>query len=276
MCNYKEMNLDTLPAVCINLRRRQDRWREFQAQPGLRHFPPVEWFEAIDGAQMDTLNDPQLGIASRRNIMTGVRRSHHEISAKNSVAIYHTHVETWRYLLEKTDAPALIVMEDDLRVDQDSYTKLKQLFDHPAIQGGDWDIVNPGAIVTQGEDIDDILSRYDYSFLFHCYIVSRRGATRLLERAYPIEAHVDHYSALLSQMGVIKVYGPRVRIFYQRSASDSDNRDGSCQTCNIPNNADETGKYIWNTRLRVYQLEESVLAIGLVLGVAWVARRWMR
>ena len=269
------MNLDTLPAVCINLRRRTDRWKEFQAQPGLRHFPPVERFEAIDGAQMDVLNDPQLGITARRNIMTGVRRSHHEIVAKNSVAIYHTHVAAWRHLLDKTDAPALIIMEDDLRVDPDSYAKLKGLLDHPLIQSGDWDMVNPGALVKQRTDIDDVISRYDYSYLFHCYIVSRRGAQRMLERAYPIEAHVDHYSALLAQMGTLTVYGPRVRIFYQRSA-DSDNRDGTCQTCHIPNNANETGKYLWNGRLRIYQLEESVLAIGLVLGAAWAVRRWMR
>lgn len=267
------MNLDTLPAVCINLRRREDRWQEFQAQPGLRHFPPVERFEAIDGSKMDILNDPQLGISARRNIMAGVRRSHHEIVAKNSVAIYHTHVATWRHLLDKTDAPALIIMEDDLRVDPDSYAKLKRLFDHPVIQSGDWDILNPGALVRQRTDIDEELSRYDYSYLFHCYIVSRRGAQRLLERAYPIEVHVDHYSALLAQMGTLKVYGPRVRIFYQRSA-DSDNRDGSCQTCHIPNNANEQGRYLWNGRLRVYQLEESVLAIGLVLGAAYLARKY--
>lgn len=269
------MNLDKLPAVCINLRRREDRWKEFQAQPGLHHFPPVERFEAIDGTKMDVLNDPQLGISARRNIMEGVRRSHHEIVSKNSVAIYHTHVATWKYLLE-SDASALIIMEDDLRIDPDSYKKLKKLFDHPMIQGGDWDIVNPGALVRHRTDIDESLSRYDYSFLFHCYIVSRRGAQRLLERAYPIEVHVDHYSALLSQMGDLKVYGPRVRIFYQRSAADSDNRDGSCQTCHIPNNANEQGRYIWANRLRTYQLEESVLAIGLVLGTAWAVRRWIQ
>ncbi len=268
------MDLDKLPAICINLRRREDRWKEFQAQPGLAHFPPVKRFEAMDGSQMDILNDPQLGISARRNIIAGVRRSHHEIVAKNSVAIYHTHVAAWKYLLE-TDAPALIIMEDDLRVDPDSYAKLKRLFDHPVIQGGDWDIINPGALVRQRTDIDEELSRYDYSYLFHCYIVSRRGAQRLLERAYPIEVHVDHYSALLAQMGSLKVYGPRVRIFYQRS-EDSDNRDGSCQTCHIPNNANEQGRYIWNGRLRVYQLEESVLAIGLVLGAAYLVQKWIR
>jgi GR25 family glycosyltransferase involved in LPS biosynthesis len=251
-----------------------DRWHEFQAQSGLSHFPPVQRFEAMDGAEMDVLNDSQLGVSARRNILTGVRRSHHEIVAKNSVAIYHTHVAAWRYLLEKTDAPALIIMEDDLRVDPDSYTKLKQLFEHPLIQSGDWDIMNPGALVKQRTDIDDVVSQYTYSYLFHCYIVSRRGAARLLEKAYPIEVHVDHYAALLAQMGALTVYGPRVRIFYQRS-SDSDNRDGSCQTCHIPNNANEMGKYIWNNRLRVYQLEESVLAIGLLLGGVYLVRKYM-
>ena len=268
------MNLDALPAVCINLRRRNDRWRQFQAQPGLHLFPPVERFEAVDGSQMDILKDPQLGISACRNIMTGVRRSHHEIVAKNSVAIYHSHVNTWRYLLEKTDAPALIIMEDDVRIDSDSYIKLKMLFDHPIIQSGDWDIVNPGALVKQRTDIDDIISKYDYSYLFHFYIVSRRGAERLLERPYPIEVHVDHYAALLAQMGKLKIYGPRQRIFYQRS-NDSDNRDGVCQTCHIPDNANETGKYIWNSRLQTYQLEESLLAIGLLLGGIYLAKKYI-
>jgi GR25 family glycosyltransferase involved in LPS biosynthesis len=269
------MDLARLPAVCINLQRRHDRWREFQAQPGLLHFPRVERFEAVDGSQMDILNDPQLGVSARRNIMTGVRRSHHEIVAKNSVAIYHSHVKTWRHLLEETDAPALIIMEDDVRIDRDSYANLKQLFDHPMIQSGDWDIVNPGALVKERTDIDDHISKYDYAYLFHCYIISRRGAQRLLERAYPIEVHVDHYAALLAQMGQLTIYGPRIRIFYQRS-NDSDNRDGTCQTCHIPNNANETGKYIWNGRLRTYQLEESLLAIGLLLGGVYIVRNYLR
>jgi GR25 family glycosyltransferase involved in LPS biosynthesis len=192
--------------------------------------------------------------------------------AKNSVAIYHTHVSAWRHLLDKTDAPALIIMEDDLRIDPDSYDRLHALFEHPLIQSGDWDIVNPGAVVTRRTPVDDVVSRYDYSYLFHCYIVSRRGAARLLERAYPIEVHVDHYAGLLSQMGMITVYGPSVRIFYQRN-NDSDNRDGTCQTCNIPTNANDVGKYLWNGRLRMYQLEESVLAIGLLLGGVYLVRK---
>ena len=268
------MNLDTLPLICLNLKRRQDRWNEFQSQPGLRQFPPVKRFEALDGTQMDILNDPQLSISARRNLMTGVRRSHHEIVSKNSVAIYHTHVAAWRYLLE-SDAPALVIMEDDLQIDPDSYTKLKTLMSHPIIQSGDWDIVNPGAYVKERVDIDDTLSKYTYAYLFHCYIVSRRGAQRLLERPYPIEVHVDHYAALLAQMGELTMYGPCIRIFNQRNSA-SDNRDGSCQTCNIPTNANDNGKYVWNNRLRIYQLEESLLAIGLVLGVAYFARRWIR
>lgn len=267
--------MDRLPIICINLKRRQDRWKEFLAQPGIRAFPRIQRFDAIDGKQLDVLNDPHLSVLARRNLTLGTRRSNYEIAVKNSVAIYHTHMAAWKYLLEKTDAPAIVIMEDDLRIDPDSYAKFKEFMSHPQVQGGDWDMLNPGALVRASTPIDDRISKYDYFYLFHCYVVSRRGAQILLERAFPIEMHVDHYAGFLAQMGQLTVYGPKKQIFYQRD-SKSDNFDPSCQTCKIPNAANDMGKYLYNGRLQMYQLEEAALAIAVVLGAVYVWRRYGR
>ena len=270
------MDFDSLKAVCINLARRPDRWAEFTAQPGYAAFGGrIRRFEAVDGKSMNVLEDPQLGLSARRNIMTGVRRSPYEIVAPNSVAIYHSHVGAWRHLLESGE-PAMIIMEDDLRLDADSYAKFKRLFNHATIQSGDWDLLNPGILCRDAGSkcvIDDVLSEYKSGFLFHCYVLTRRGAERLLARAYPIEVHVDHYAGMLAQIGAIKMYGPTTQIFYQRSA-DSDNRGSadSCQTCRIPTNATERGAYLYAPRLQLYQLEESVLAIGGLLFALYIWR----
>lgn len=270
------MDFDSLKAICINLKRRPDRWAEFTAQPGYAAYGGrIRRFEAIDGKSMNVLEDPQLGLSARRNIMAGVRRSHYEIVAPNSVAIYHSHVGAWRQLIESGE-PAMIIMEDDLRLDADSYDKFRRLFNHATIRGGDWDLLNPGILSRDPAEkkvIDDVLSEYTYGYLFHCYILTRRGAERLLERAYPIEVHVDHYAGMLAQTGAIKMYGPTTRIFYQRT-DDSDNRAGnnSCQTCRIPTNAGERGAYLHTPRLQLYQLEESALAIGGLLLALYVWR----
>jgi GR25 family glycosyltransferase involved in LPS biosynthesis len=271
------MDFDSLKAVCINLKRRPDRWAEFTAQPAFAAWGGrIHRFEAIDGKTLNVMEDPQVSVSARRNLHTGVRRSHYEIVAPNSVAIYHTHVAAWRALLESGE-PAMIIMEDDLRLDADSYEKFKRLFSHSVIQGGDWDLLNPGILSRdpkQKRVIDDVLSEYKYGYLFHCYVLSRRGAEKLLARAYPIEVHVDHYAGMMAQTGQIKMYGPTTRIFYQRS-DDSDNRgsDGSCQTCRIPDNAQEAGRYLYASRLRAYQLEESILVIGGLLFALYVWRR---
>lgn len=260
------MNIDTLPIVCINLRRRPDRWEKMQQEPGFLSFPQgIQRYDAIDGRELDISKDSNVSMAARRNITFGKRRGHHEVANKASIAIYHTHVGIWKYLLEKTDAPAIIILEDDLQLAPDAHDKLKALCSHPAIQSMDWDILNPGARVPHRVPIDDTLDIYTYSYLFHFYIVSRRGAERLIKYAYPIEMHVDHYAGNLAQLGLIKTIGPHTRMFYQNE-TPSDNRDGDCDLCDLPTDAKKLGGYAYGTRLKMHRLEESILLIGLLLG----------
>ena len=143
------------------------------SQPGLKKFQQVpQRYFGIVGKELDLDADTQVGLHTRRNISQGCRRTHHEIVNKNSVAIYHTHVNLWKHLLEKTDAPALVIMEDDLRIDPDSYEKAKMFMAHPIVQSGDWDMLNLGAWSNKYRKIGNTISALDYSYLFHCYFIS--------------------------------------------------------------------------------------------------------
>ena len=260
------LSLADIPKKCINLRRRPDRWTDFTAQPGLAKFGPVERSEAVDAQNLDVETDPNVALSVLYNIKNNERRSHHEIVSKGSIACYYSHVNLWKWLVEESNAPALCVMEDDLKVDPDSFDKLQELLNDPATRSTPWDIFNPGAFVASKTPLNDKIAVYNRSFLFHCYIITREGAEKLLKHAYPILMHVDHYASFNAALGRIKILGPTQRLFLQRSDTSDNRTDFKCNTCNIPTIANpKHGRYISTPRARLYELEESFLVISALL-----------
>jgi GR25 family glycosyltransferase involved in LPS biosynthesis len=260
------MNLAELPKKCINLRRRSDRWVDFQAQPGIQKFGTIEREEAVDAQTLDVEKDSNVALTVLYNIRKNERRSHYEIVSKSSVACYYSHVNLWKWLLTESSAPALCVMEDDLKVEPDTFEKLQALMNDPAVASGDWDIFNPGAFVAAKKPVNGVICEYTRSFLFHCYIITRRGAERLLKDAFPILMHVDHYASFCASLGRIRILGPCVRLVKQRDDKSDNRTDFQCQVCNVPTAPDPRhGRYVKNYRARMYEMEESVLVVGALL-----------
>jgi hypothetical protein len=72
------------------------------------------------------------------------------------------------------------------------------------------------------------------------YMVSRRGAERLLSRAYPIEMHVDAYMAYMSSMGHLDmIWHPLIDI--PGPDKDSDIEHGNPGILGVPTNMDKHG-----------------------------------
>lgn len=254
------------------MRRRQDRWREFKAQPGTAAFDHIDWYEAIDAEDIDISDNPNISVQVLYNIKNNSRRSHYEIVSKGSVACYYSHTNLWKWLVDESDANMMCVMEDDLKLDPDSFEKLSKLLNDPIVKKGDWDILNPGAIVGSKTPLSPTICLYNRSFLFHCYFITKKGAEKLLKTAFPIQMHIDHYASFCAAVGRIKIIGPCTRMLFQRN-SESDNRtDFKCNSCNVPTLEDpKHGRYISNMRARMYEMEESFIVVGLFLAAlyAW-------
>jgi RAB protein geranylgeranyltransferase component A len=60
--------VDKVPAFCINMERRMDRWQEFTAQQGVQELPNVKRFIAVDGSKLDIMNDPRIPLYTKKNI----------------------------------------------------------------------------------------------------------------------------------------------------------------------------------------------------------------
>jgi GR25 family glycosyltransferase involved in LPS biosynthesis len=264
--SHKPLRLEEMPKKCINLRRRPDRWHDFSTQPGAAAFGTIDRYEAVDAQHLDISKDPNVSVQVLYNIQNNERRSHHEIVSKGSIACYYSHTNLWKWLVNESDAQALCVMEDDLKLDPDSYQKLQELLQDPAVVTGDWDILNPGAFVAAKTPISDTMSIYNRSFLFHCYIITRKGAERLLKTAFPIQMHIDHYASFCASVGKIKIIGPTKRLLFQRDDKSDNRTDFKCNACNVPTIENpKHGRYIRNYRARMYEIEESVLVISALL-----------
>ena len=271
------LSLDSIPVKCINLRRREDRWRDFTSQPGAAKFQRnLDRYEAVDAENLDVTKDPNVSIQVLYNIKNNERRSHHEIVSKGSIACYYSHTNLWKWLINETDAPALCVMEDDLKLEPDSYEKLQALLQDPAVAAGDWDIFNPGAFAGERIPINEKICEYKRSFLFHCYIITRKGAEKLLKTAFPILMHVDHYASYCASIGNVRIIGPCARLMYQRDDKSDNRTDFKCNACIVPTIENpQHGRYIRTPRAKMYEIEESILAISaLLVGIYLWKRRF--
>lgn len=238
------MKLEDVPIVCISLNRRPDRWATIQsgaAAAGLN----VQRLEAIDAKEFVAHKHPDITLGVAHNILFGKRRAHYEIDTAGAVGASLSHYKAWEQL-KASSAPALVVFEDDLQIPADLKGRLETVL---AAAPADWDMIQlQQTEFTDGskgckpvEDSAESPWANCTSLMgAHAYIVSQRGATRLLEKAYPIEMHVDAYMAYMSRMGHIRMlWHPLIDLSIKYQGSDIDH--GSTRILAVPTDMEKAG-----------------------------------
>ena len=240
------MRIEDVPMVCISLDRRPDRWVEFKATADAAGLS-VKRFSAVDAQTFgDQIYEmPGLSLLTSHNIRERTRRSHYEIDAPGAIGCSLSHFKVWKQLLSSS-APAIIVFEDDTEIPRTLKTQLQQVFMELPSDG--WDIVQ-FQLTTYGHGVTGCKPRTGLTEPWqHCtslmgtyaYMVSRRGAERLLARAYPIEMHVDAYLAYMSSMGLADmIWHPLIDI--PGPDKDSDIEHGRQGILSVPTNMDKHG-----------------------------------
>ena len=238
------MKLDDVPIVCISLNRRPDRWATIQegaAAAGLK----VQRLEAVDAKEFVAHKHPDITLGVAHNILFAKRRAHYEIDTAGAVGASLSHFKAWKQLTA-TSAPALIVFEDDLHIPADLKGRLETVLAGAPV---DWDMIQlQQTEFSDGskgckpvEDSAEAPWTTCTSLMgAHAYIVSQRGAARLLERAYPIEMHVDAYMAYMSRMGHIRMmWHPLINLNIQYQGSDIDH--GEQAILSVPTDMEKAG-----------------------------------
>jgi GR25 family glycosyltransferase involved in LPS biosynthesis len=264
----------SIHVYCINLKHRADRWKRFSEQPEVETIMKnhsFERFEGINGSALDIKNDSRISLRTKRNIREHQRRDHEELDSAGGVGCYLSHTGVWKKFLERSE-PYAIVFEDDATIPvgfmsqlyrgMREATLLPQTPDLWFFTGPlDWYYdykgkENPSAHPT-GPWITNTCAT------FTGYLISRKGAERLLETAFPIDMHIDMYSCLAGDLGrIYTVYNTNVTVKpFALKGRDTDIQvQSGCLICDVPTNYQNKGIVVVNVPILI-------VAMGALMGM---------
>jgi GR25 family glycosyltransferase involved in LPS biosynthesis len=269
--------IDSIPAFCITLERRQDRWKRFQDQPGIKGLQ-VKRFLGVDGKTLDVKTDPRISTLTKRNIIAKMRRSHEEIDSIGAIGCTLSHMNIWKWMVDH-QAPLCFVFEDDAVVPPDfiaranAYIKESPLLQDPSqwnvwLLGGKWGDITPMP------NEKNLMIRIGAFMCTHAYVVTLDTASRFLQDALPIQAHVDAYMGVYSYLNDFRLIGYHALCMKQYELAGTNIQSKKpCMICSVPTDYEENNTMVSHLEWRTAQACEVLLA-GLV--AYWLYKRYCK
>lgn len=193
----------SVPVYVINLdtsiRRWQRLWKVLQRYNGLS----VTRVSAIDGRRLTQADLLSAG-ASLRTTLSLVskpqpRCRHWMIDAPGAIGATLSHAKVWQAVVTENHRFAA-VLEDDANVLVGDLGDRLHHLTRSNLYG--FDVL----LLTAPFPFASHVRKIKGDFMgMHGYCISQRAASVLLNRAYPVEQHVDHYVASLAQLGLLSV-----------------------------------------------------------------------
>lgn len=209
-------DITSIPMYVINLRHRKDRLATFMkeiATSGLEA-AAVTRFEAINSKAFNNDDIRQLlsTTAYLKLVQGGITRDSHEELTLGAVGCYASHLEVMRRFL-LTNNKYCMIFEDDCVLKRNSAAHISRVFDKLKTNEPDFDMLLLGSLVPPPSDVyahpsvqSDEYVRIQRFYGMHAYIVSRKGAERILKTGMPITQQIDSQVSDLSAADSIKVY----------------------------------------------------------------------
>jgi len=263
MATEEPISEKSLHFYCINLKYRTDRWNAFSNQPIIQDIKKnyvFERFDAIAGSTIDIPNDSRISMRTKRNIKDLSRRDHEDLNTAGGVGCYLSHVEIWKKVVTNPE-PYAIIFEDDAAVPANFITVFTNEFKNmnllPTVPdmwtfSYAWNFYYnvKGRQLPQNQP-ENIRGNW---ILNTCpggtggYFITKEGAKKLLESAFPIDMHVDFYICLCTELKKIECVGNDKIIL--GSLSESGKSDiqlpTGCAICNVPTNLNGRGLSLIN------------------------------
>jgi glycosyl transferase family 25 len=269
----KEMSswsIDSIPAFCITLERRQDRWRRFQDQSGIDGLN-LKKFLGVDGKTIDIRKDDRVALCTKRNILAKMRRSHEELDSVGGVGCALSHIAVWQWMVD-TNQELCVIFEDDAVVPPDFVERANKCIQESVIlkDPKKWDLWLLGGI---WENLTIIPSepkavRVGEFALFHAYVMTLHGAKRLLKDVYPIHSHIDLWTSIFGYVHDFRTVGCTDLILRQNQKVKTDiQSEKGCAICDVPIDYGKTHTMISNIEWNIARTAEvvSVVLIGYIL-----------
>ena len=255
----------TPPVWVVSLSRRPERVSSFMATGDIaQQWPQLRVFEATDGRAVDLRTDMRVGLRTRVDMLKGrIRRNHQDISSYGAIGQYLTQYKMYETFLANSTAPYAILFEDDAVPPRALRRKVKSLLaeELPPPEHFDFWLFGVLAIWSsvpvnasdglRGTDASLARWRKVGSFIgIQAYLVTRRGAARAQEGAWPISQLSDAHLGSLAELGRLTILyrgsdDPELNV-PQRSGLDSSIKHTNCPLCELPADFSVTAHARWH------------------------------
>lgn len=264
-------SIESIPAFCITLERRQDRWRRFQDQSGIDGLN-LKRFTGVDGKTIDVTKDDRIALCTKRNILANVRRSHEELDSVGGVGCALSHIAVWQWMVDNNQEVCLI-FEDDAVVPPDFVERANKCITNSTIlkDPKKWDMWLLGGIWDKLTKIpgEPKAIRVGEFVLFHAYVMTLHGAKRLLKDVYPIHSHIDLWVSIYGYVHDFRTVGCTDLVLQQNQKVKTDiQSEKGCAICDVPVDYGKTHTMVSKVEWKVAQAAEVALIV-LVGYVAW-------
>jgi len=258
--------IDAIPAFCINLKRRLDRWKEFTSQPGVDALPVLKRFIGVDGKTLNVRTDERIPLITKRNILANQRRSHEDLDTMGGVGCALSHIGVWEWMVEN-NAPLCLIFEDDAAVPAQFVPQVNQLIEQsPTLQDlNKWDLfvlcnqVGGVSPIRSDPSVQDVKAFMG----LQCYVMTLDCAKRFLKEAYMIHMQIDLWMGVYKSVHGLRIVGPTNFFVRQRNSKTDIQTGNKCHVCDLTNDFGLTHSLIRN--------EELWLIRGLEIGAVSVA-----
>ena len=226
------IDINKIPIYCINLDKRPKRYEAFMRQPGAQELNPKR-FSAVDGSKI-SLNSPDISNQTKYNILHKTRRAHSQIDTLGAIGCSLSHYSIWKEFLRGND-PYCFVLEDDAQVPVGLANQIKLATMSPH----DFDVWAL-SYKLYNKTLNDTGPGWKSPVYFwgtSAYIISRKGATELIDQFFPIECHLDNYMCLKNSFGKIRLHvNDNVKMYTLPYGTDI--QENTCDLCNFPDKMD--------------------------------------
>lgn len=268
----QSLKIENIPAFCITLDRRPDRWKRFQDQPGIKGLD-ITRFKAVDGKTIDITNDDRIALSTKRNILRKYRRSHEELDSVGGVGCALSHIAVWQWMVDNNQETVLI-FEDDAQVPDDFMKRANECIKKsPLLQDPKkWDMWLLGG---KWADLSYIPGEYHTIrvgafYLFHAYVMTLHGAKQLLKEVYPIHCHIDLWVSIYANIHNFRMVGCKELIIPQCNRVKTDiQSDKGCDICDVPNDYEKSHMLVSKKEWKVAKMAE-YMCLGLIGYVAYM------
>lgn len=215
------MRITALPVVVINLERNPDRWKYVSDMLRRNEFENVEKLEAVNGKNLPMMQVREITDSKSYESLFRHRTKHEDLGSVGAVGCYLSHMNAWKKCVA-SEKP-LIVVEDDVM--------LRHLVDNVDIPD-DADVVLLGYLVLRESHPKErgVVPYNKFFFGSHFYYITPKGAQKLLDNAYPIQAQLDTYMSRQAKKQNVNMYihVPNMAIQNPRFVTDIQTHCAEC------------------------------------------------